>query len=145
LHFTLKTSAALLLAVFTVGCSAKAQTEASLNDYLDMTESEQVVAINNLAHAFNEAEKLNPHATKQVKTVHHADPAEDMIYAVGTYQKHVPEKNLKQLRKTISQIQAGLDVCTRPEVMELNRQGIGFQIVMVDLSGKRVFESEASR
>jgi len=110
-----------------------------------MTESEQVAAINNLAHTFNEAEKLNLHATKQIKIVHRANPAEDMIYSVGTYRKYVPENNVKQPRKTISQIQIGLDVCTRPEVMKLNRQGIGFQIVMVDLSGKRVFESESCR
>jgi len=144
MHIVFKTGAALIAAACIAGCSAQSQPEASQKQYLDMSEAEQTVALNNLVSLFTQAEKLAPQ-NPQVKTAHRADAAEDMIYSVGTYQKHVPENNLKQVKQTIAKLKSGMNICARPEIIALTEQGIGFQAIMEDLSGKRLFESEACR
>ena len=66
-----------------------------------------------------------------------------MIYTLATYPQKVSKSQLNQMKTILAQFQDQLDMCVKPEVIELNKLGIGFQMRMVDKAGTKLYESEA--
>jgi len=139
-----KISTALIAAAIAAGCTAQPQSDAEQKSYLEMNKAEQAVAINSLVKAFNQAEVKAPQ-NALVQTAHHANATESKIYSIGTYQKHVPKKDLREMRRSFSKLIADANICTRDKVVEINKLGVSYQAIMVDMSGKNIFESKVCR
>ena len=125
----------------TAGCSASAsETEKT---YSEMTNSEQVVVIERLVLAMNElAHDTTNRPGAREKVFYKADVDLDMIYAIRTYQQHVPSKNLYHAKAAIQKVKESERLCDRAEVIHLRKQGLGFRTIMNDLSGQRLYESD---
>ena len=127
-------------------CSQPTSSAKAEKSYKDMTKAEQTIALQNLVDAFNAvAQNQSNSQSSSMVTMHHGDSELDIIYAVGTYQKHVSAKELRSVKKTIEKIKNEENICTRQEMIELTKLGIGYQAIMKDLSGKILYESNVCR
>ena len=139
------TSAIVAIAVIS-GCSAKSNSPFGDKPYLEMTEAEQQIALDKKITTLKKtiAKTATKQQTQALQFVDfQADAKEDMIYTLATYPQKVSKSQLKQMKTILAQVQDQLDMCVKPEVIELNKLGIGFQMRMVDKAGTKLYESEA--
>lgn len=107
--------------------------------YGDLSESEQTKYMSTLVAAMN-AETQKSSSSMNVAIT--GDTVNDIITSSGTYNKVVQPDQLDKARAAITKIKAENPVCLRPDVLNLNRYGIGYKAIMKDPSGKVVYESE---
>ena len=141
-----KMSSAVVAIAIITGCSAKSNSPFGDKPYLEMTEAEQQIALDKQITTLKKT--IAKTATKQQAQAlqfvdFQADAKEDMIYTLATYPQKVSKSQLKQMKTILAQVQDQLDMCVKPEVIELNKLGIGFQMRMVDKAGTKLYESEA--
>ena len=130
-----------LAAGLVTGCSDNAAFKKADKPYKDMTEAEQAVELDRYVAAFNAISQK----TENFNVQHHGDSHTDIIYAVGTYPKHVSAKEFRQVKSTLKKIKADENICARQEMIALTDLGIGFQATMKDLSGKILYKSDVCR
>ena len=130
-----------LAANLAVGCSDNASFKKAEKSYKDMTKAEQAVEMDKYVAAFNATIEKSP----SVNVQHHGDSNTDIIYAIGTYPKPVSDKQLAEIKTTISKIKAKVNLCAQPEMVALTNTGIGYQAIMKDPSGKILYKSELCR
>jgi len=138
-----KLGSALIAIVVIAGCSAKTDMAPVAKPYLEMTEVEQKVEIEKLVALFNQQHMADLGKSDPLNTQHYGDTEKDMIYAVGTYPKHVSSKQLIKAQKGIKLKEEKANICATPEVVYIGKLGIGYQLRMIDISGKTLYESEA--
>ena len=143
-----KMSSAVVAIAIISGCSAKSSSPFGKKPYLQMTEAEQQTVLDEQLKTLKStaAKTATPQEAQIMQFVEFkADAKTDMIYTLATYPQKVSKRELKEMKKMLAQFQDQLDVCVKPEVIELNKLGIGFQVRVVDKSGTKLYESEACK
>ena len=140
-----KLGSAIIAIAIISGCSAKTDTAPAAKPYLEMTEAEQKIEIERFVALFNQQHMADFGKSDRLNTQHYGDAEKDLIYAVATYPKHVSAKQLKKAQKAIKLLQEKANICAQPEMVHITKLGIGYQLRMIDPSGKTLYESEACR
>ena len=92
-----------------------------------MTVAEQAAEMERYVAAFNALPQFAAkNQGKNLAVKHHGDPNTHIIYAVATYPKHVSDKQLANVKTTLTKIKAKENICAQPEMVALTSTGIGY-------------------